>query len=59
MAGAQSVANFASDDGNGSANANFTPLNVLWMVIGALTWGLVLFGIYAAVLHPELLRPVS
>ncbi len=56
MAAAQSVANFASDDENGSSNTNFTPLNVLWMAIGALTWGMVLFGIYISVFRPELLR---
>ncbi len=59
MAAAQSVANFACDDENGSANANISPLNVLWMAIGALTWGLVLFGIYVTVFSPELLRAVS
>lgn len=59
MAAAQSVANFASDDEHGSSNASFTALNVLWMVIGALIWGLVIFGIYAAVFSPELLRSAS
>lgn len=59
LAAAQSVANFASDDEQGSANANFTALNVLWMAMGALMWGLAIFGIYAAVFNPELLRSVS
>ena len=59
MAAAQSVANFATDDEHGSSNANFTALNVLWMLIGALIWGLVIFGIYAAVFSPELLRSTS
>ncbi len=59
MAAAQSVANFATDDELGSSNANFTALNVLWMVIGALIWGSVIFGIYATVFSPELLRSTS
>ncbi len=59
MAGAQSVANFASDDEYGHSNASFTPLNVLWLGIGALVWGAVLFGVYIAVFRPELLRSVS
>ena len=59
MAAAQSVANFASADEQGSSNSNFTALNVLWMAIGALIWGLVIFGIYAAVFSPELLRSTT
>ncbi len=59
MAAAQSVANFACDDENGSANADFTALNVLWMVLGAVVWGFAIFGIYVTVFSPELLRSVS
>lgn len=59
MAAAQSVANFASDDELGSTNAGITATNVLWMAIGALIWGLVIFSVYVAVFNPELLRSVN
>lgn len=59
LAAAQSVANFASADEQGSANANFTALNVLWMAIGALMWGLAIFGIYVTVSGAAVLRSAS
>ena len=44
---AQSLANYASDDVNGSSNSKLTSLNYLWLVIGSIFWFLMLFGLYA------------
>ncbi len=51
---AQNAINFACDDPTGSVNRSLTLVNCVWMVLGALLWLLVLIGVYALILEPEL-----
>jgi hypothetical protein len=44
---AQSLANYASDDVNGSENCTLTALNYVWLFVGFIIWSIVAFGIYA------------
>ena len=44
---AQRAINVAADDEHGNSNADFTALNYVWMVLGAIIWMLVLLGIWA------------
>lgn len=43
---AQSLANYASEDVNGESNSKLTGLNYFWLVLGAVFWFLILFGLY-------------
>lgn len=51
---AQKAANAASDDADGSGNADFTGANWVWMILGGLVWALSLFGLYFIITQPEL-----
>ncbi|MCO1332714.1 hypothetical protein MO867_00045 [Microbulbifer sp. OS29] len=42
----QKAANMASGDVSGQINSRFTPWNFIWLAIGALLWGFVIFGAY-------------
>ena len=45
----QAAANVACDDPQASSNSSFTPANYLWLVLGAMIWGLIIFGFYAGI----------
>lgn len=44
---AQSLANFSGEDVNGSSNSKLTCLNYIWLVLGLISWFLILLAIYA------------
>ena len=44
---AQSLANYAGQDVKGQSNSVLTGLNYFWLLIGAVFWVLILFGVYA------------
>jgi hypothetical protein len=43
----QSMINFAANDPQGLSNSRFTAWNYLFMVLGALLWGIALLGVWA------------
>ena len=45
---AQSLANYAGEDVKGASNNRLTAINYFWLLLGAVFWLLILFGIYAA-----------
>ncbi|WGL15541.1 hypothetical protein PVT68_12250 [Microbulbifer bruguierae] len=49
----QMAANIACNDPQASSNANFTPANFIWLAMGALLWGLVIFGLYVGFVEPD------
>lgn len=51
---AQHAINVACNDPSGSTNSSLTLANWIWMIIGALVWMLLLFGLYLTVVSPEL-----
>ena len=51
----QRAINAACDDENGSANANFTVWNWLWMIAGGLLWLVIVLGVVVMFTDPELL----
>lgn len=56
---AQQFANLACDDAEGKANHSLTAVNVLWIVIGALLWLLILIGLYDVAFGlPDYVDPV-
>ena len=44
---AQFAINAACNDPHGESNANITPANVIWIILGVLLWSLILLGIFA------------
>ncbi|MFS1524049.1 hypothetical protein ACL7TT_08035 [Microbulbifer sp. 2304DJ12-6] len=51
---AQKAANLACGDRLGESNAKFTLLNFLWLLFGAVIWGMVFLGAYAALTKPSI-----
>jgi len=51
---AQKAINFAVDDVGGTANAKFTAVNWVWMLLGGAIWLLALIGIFAVATDPTL-----
>ncbi|GAA5442924.1 hypothetical protein Misp06_01100 [Microbulbifer sp. NBRC 101763] len=45
----QKAANTLSGDISGKVNAKLTPLNFLWLGVGALLWAIVVFGAYIVI----------
>ena len=52
---AQGAINVACNDERGRGNSSFTVANWIWMILGALIWVLVMFGLYVLFFAPELL----
>lgn len=52
---AQVAANRACGDPEGSANADLTAANIVWLAIGAAWWLLIIFGIYLTLVDPSAL----
>lgn len=45
---AQEMINLSCDDPAGSGNSRFTKANVAWLVLGAVSWALVIVGLFAS-----------
>jgi hypothetical protein len=44
---AQGAINMACNDPHGAANADITPANIIWIILGVVLWALILIGIFA------------
>jgi len=49
---AQRAANAAEGDPDGRTNENLTAANVIWLVLGAVWWTLILLGLYNLIYRP-------
>lgn len=53
---AQRNLNLAAGDPEGAGNRELSGANIAWMLVGGLLWCFALFGLYAAIFDPALLR---
>lgn len=51
--GAQRAINAAEHDPAGDSNSDITAANILWMLLGALVWMMVLLGFWVMLVNPE------
>lgn len=50
---AQRAINAAEQDPAGDSNSDITAANILWMLLGALLWAMVLLGLWVMLVNPE------